>query len=331
MNFKFFVFINVFLATSLWAQNSKKDYDALAKELEVRELSTLMFAKYNDENLKKIERFLTKHPKAPEREKVLYLRAYSIWSMHRYVTAPDAYAALLKEFPETKFKRIARIRQAAAYLFSARSEKALPLLRALQKDYPDRPEMYARELAYALSRCNKQKEAVAFMDLVEFNMVLDKKERLLPRIKSHFDKIRQVGKPLARFSIKSHQTGKVISSDTLKGKVVLIDFWATWCAPCIAELPTIKAAHKELSPLGFEVLGVSLDDNQKRLDTMIKAKEMDWLHHYDGKKWKNELAEKFNVRSIPASFLIDRKGVVRAVNLRGAEVAVMAKKLVEEK
>ena len=112
MNFKFFVFINVFLATSLWAQNSKKDYDALAKELEVRELSTLMFAKYNDENLKKIERFLTKHPKAPEREKVLYLRAYSIWSMHRYVTAPDAYAALLKEFPETKFKRIARIRQA---------------------------------------------------------------------------------------------------------------------------------------------------------------------------------------------------------------------------
>ena len=64
---------------------------------------------------------------------------------------------------------------------------------------------------------------------------------------------------------------------------------------------------------------------------MIKAKEMDWLHHYDGKKWKNELAEKFNVRSIPASFLIDRKGVVRAVNLRGAEVAIMVKKLVEEK
>ncbi len=61
----------------LTGQNAKEDYAKLAKELEVKELSTLMFAKYNDENLKKIAVFLMKHPKAPEREKVLYLRAYS--------------------------------------------------------------------------------------------------------------------------------------------------------------------------------------------------------------------------------------------------------------
>ena len=76
--------IPVFLALSLKGQSAKEDYDKLAKELQVRELSTLMFAKYNDVNINKIEAFLKKYPEGPEREKALYLRAYSIWSLHLY-------------------------------------------------------------------------------------------------------------------------------------------------------------------------------------------------------------------------------------------------------
>ena len=82
---------SLFFSLSLKGQNAKEDYHKLTKELQVRELSTLMFAKYNDANIKKIETFLKKYPKAPEREKALYLRAYSIWSLHRYKEAPPAY------------------------------------------------------------------------------------------------------------------------------------------------------------------------------------------------------------------------------------------------
>ena len=322
---------SLFFSLSLKGQNAKEDYHKLTKELQVRELSTLMFAKYNDANIKKIETFLKKYPKAPEREKALYLRAYSIWSLHRYKEAPPAYAALLKEFPETKFRRIARIREAAAYLFSGQSAKALPRLESLQKDYPDRPEVYARELAYTYSRVGLQKKALAFMDAVEAEMIFKGNERLLPRIKSHFDKIRLVGKPLQNFEVKDHTTGKIISPKSLKGKVVLIDFWATWCRPCVAELPSIKAAHVKLSKKDFVVFGVSLDDNEDRINDMIKKRKMNWLHYYDGKKWKNDLAVKFGVSSIPASLLVDRQGIVRAVNLRGIEVADLANKLIQKR
>ncbi|MDP6036421.1 MAG: hypothetical protein QGG55_10275, partial [Verrucomicrobiota bacterium] len=100
-----FLTIGILPISQAGAQDTETDYEKLARELEVRELSTLMFAKYNDANIKKIGAFLKKHPKGPEREKALYLRAYSIWSLHRYKEAPPAYAALLKEFPKTKFNR----------------------------------------------------------------------------------------------------------------------------------------------------------------------------------------------------------------------------------
>ena len=75
---------------------------------------------------------------------------------------------------------------------------------------------------------------------------------------------------------------------------------------------------------------MSLDNDKARLDRMIAGKEMNWLHHYDGKKWKNELAVEFGIHSVPANLLVDQKGIVRAVNLRGKEIVNLAKPLLNQ-
>lgn len=312
------------------AQAVREAYADLVKQMNVRETGSLMFAEYNDVNLKKLERFLQQFKQGVEREKILYLRAHMIWSLHRYDKAPAAYADYLKDYPQGRFSRISRLRKGAGYLFAGHPDKALPILEKLSQDFPDRPEMYGRELAYSYSRCGQQKKALSFMDSVENQMRIDGKERLLPRLQSHFDVIRLVGKPLPRFEVTDHRNQETIAPNTLKGKVVLIDFWATWCKPCVADLPHLERAHAELRKKGFELFSVSLDEDPARLDRLIETRNLDWHHFNDQKKWSNHLAATFGVHSIPANFLIDRKGIIRSVNLRGPAVKHEAEKLLSE-
>jgi len=113
--------------------------------------------------------------------------------------------------------------------------------------------------------------------------------------------------------------GEEIDLTAMKGKVILIDFWATWCGPCIAELPHLQKAYAKYHDQGFEIIGVSLDKqaDQAKLETFIKQKEMTWPQHFDGKGGNNEFAVKFGVSSIPSTYLIGKDGKVIATNLRG--------------
>jgi len=111
--------------------------------------------------------------------------------------------------------------------------------------------------------------------------------------------------------------GKPQSPDRFQGQVLLIDFWATWCGPCRGELPNVKAVYDKFHDKGFSILGVSLDEDKDALQKFVKDQNMVWPQLFDGKGWKNEIAQLYGVNAIPRTLLLDRQGVIRHVNLRG--------------
>lgn len=129
----------------------------------------------------------------------------------------------------------------------------------------------------------------------------------------------QIGKPAPDFT-QNDTTGKPVALSSLRGKVVLVDFWASWCTPCRRENPNVVAAYNKFKDKGFTVLGVSLDDNKQDWIEAINSDKLTWTHVSDLKKWKNEFAAKYGVRSIPANFLIDAEGKIIASGLRGEDL-----------
>jgi peroxiredoxin len=120
--------------------------------------------------------------------------------------------------------------------------------------------------------------------------------------------------------------GKEISLSDFRGKVVLIDFWASWCGPCRREMPSVVAAYKEYKDKGFEIFGVSLDQDKGRWVEAIAADHITWPQVSDLKHWQSAAAKLYNVQSIPYTVLLDREGKIVAKNLRGKD---LEKKLAE--
>jgi peroxiredoxin len=125
-----------------------------------------------------------------------------------------------------------------------------------------------------------------------------------------------VGKPFPAFA-EQDLDGKPLSLANYKGKIVLVDFWATWCGPCVNELPNVIAAYEKFHGKGFEIVGISLDQQRDKLTEFIKENKVTWAQYFDGQGWQNKLAQQYGINSIPATFLVDGDGKIIAKNLRG--------------
>jgi peroxiredoxin len=140
--------------------------------------------------------------------------------------------------------------------------------------------------------------------------------------------LNKIGTEALLFSQKD-TLGKMVSLESFRGKYVLIDFWASWCGPCRTENPNLVAAFKKYASKNFTILGVSLDENKTSWMNAIRKDKLTWTQVSDLQGWKNKVAQMYLIRSIPANYLLDPSGKVIAKDLRGEELQVKLKELLQ--
>jgi thiol-disulfide isomerase/thioredoxin len=110
-------------------------------------------------------------------------------------------------------------------------------------------------------------------------------------------------------------TGKSFDIDQVRGHVVLIDFWATWCEPCMAKIPLLREIQRKYGPKGLVVVGVSLDDSKEKMIEVARRENMTWPELFDGKGWSSPFSSSHGIYEIPTAFLVDRNGKLSDVDL----------------
>lgn len=137
-----------------------------------------------------------------------------------------------------------------------------------------------------------------------------------------------VGQPAINFT-QQDVNGKLVSLSSFKGKYVLVDFWASWCGPCRAENPNVVKAFNKYKSKGFDILGVSFDDDKDAWLAAIKKDGLTWTHVSDLKGWENAVAKMYQIKSIPQNYLLDKEGKIIGKNLRGEDLELKLAELIK--
>lgn len=213
-----------------------------------------------------------------------------------FKTADD----LLAKHKDQKTDQVAHVLYLKATLYSqvvtndGHTDKAIAIVQQLKKEYPEtKIGLQADKIIASL----KDGEAA---EKIQAALV--------------------AGAPFPDFQ-ETDFAGQPVSVALHKGKVVLIDFWATWCGPCRAEFPNVKKAFEKYHDKGFDIIGISLDEDKDKVAAYLKENGVAWPQFYDGKGWENKLAAKYGIRSIPATFLIDADGKILGKGLRGDDLS----------
>jgi thiol-disulfide isomerase/thioredoxin len=202
-----------------------------------------------------------------------------------------------------------RIRQDPQLDWKARDAQYEKALRQLVKDYPNNDKTYDMLLTFAAESSDDQARSIANEVLADPvpDSVKEKANAILHRLNA-------VGKPLdIKFTALD---GREVDLGQMKGKVVLLDFWATWCGPCVGEIPHVKEAYEKLHSKGFEVIGISFDSNQQALKDFVAKCEIPWPQYFDGKDWQNKYGVEYAIESIPTMWLVDKNGNLADSNAR---------------
>ncbi|TDH20687.1 AhpC/TSA family protein [Segetibacter sp. 3557_3] len=146
--------------------------------------------------------------------------------------------------------------------------------------------------------------------------------------KIEIGKRRQAGVKVTDFT-QNDLNDKPFKLSSLRGKYVLVDFWASWCVPCRAENPNVVKAYQELKGKNFEIVGVSLDQGKAAWEGAVQKDGLPWIHVSDLNGWQNKVALMYGINSVPQNLLINPEGMIIAKNLRGEALTDKLKELVK--
>jgi thiol-disulfide isomerase/thioredoxin len=194
---------------------------------------------------------------------------------------------------------------------------------AAAKDASDETRWHANRMLLKIYKDTDQTKYEAQLKM----LAASEDARLAKFAKRKLDALELLKKPLdMKFDSVE---GKAVDLEKLRGKVVLLDFWATWCPPCRESVPHLVAAYRKYSEKGLEIIGISLDEEKERLVKFTKAKEMTWPQYFDGMGWENRFARRYGIEGIPTLWLVDKKGIVRA-EVRAENLEKQIEKLLNE-
>jgi thiol-disulfide isomerase/thioredoxin len=315
----FSALVVVGLASNAFAAD--RSADEIVKDIEGIKRPTSM-AEFQAGNAKKIEligELAKSHPTDARLGKLLPQRWIALAQSEKNVQA-------VKEIDEAlpKIKDEAARLEAlyAKVLIVANTDAehmstAIPAVEEFVKLAPKDPR--APNLLYMAASNSPDK---ALQEKFEDRILKDYPEsRVVTSIKGARKKRDAVGKPF-ELEFSEATKGMTVSMKGLKGKVVVVDFWATWCGPCIAEMPKMKKLYAEYKDKGVEFIGVSLDQPKEKggldkLKKYVADNDITWPQYYQGNYWQSEFSAGWGVNSIPCVFIVDQDGNLYSTEARG--------------
>jgi peroxiredoxin len=275
-------------------------------------------AKHDRAFIRELAEYLRQYPKAEDRDQA-YAALFNKAIEHDWFNEVEQLGRqYLKTDPDGPVKALAQIILTMARAQAGQFEEALKRYRELvqglgQNEQEEFAVSFSDNLAAAAISAGEIGTAreVYTLLLARFN----NSPNLRQKVQGDLKRLEKVGQ-LAPLFATEDINGRPVRIEAYRGKYVLIDFWATWCAPCAAELPRLQAAYRAYHDAGFEIIGVSLDESKTAVVDFAKARNIPWpqLHNASGSV---DLVEGFVVSSIPATYLIDPRGTVVRLDLRG--------------
>ena len=240
--------------------------------------------------------FVTAHPEYKRVDEVYYLLGSALVQLERIEEGIKVFEKVIKEQPEARYVERCLLDLGLAYDKLGNHDAA--------------DSAYQKLIAHP--KYGSRSQAKRAKKLLEQDKADRKGE--LPKPPGASSRMSDwIGKPALDFQ-GTDLKGKELSLKAYRGQVVLLDFWATWCGPCIAEIPNVKKAYEKYKDQKFQIIGISLDRSIEPLEAYIEKEGLGWLHYWDK---SGKVSDLYKVQAIPSTFLIDGEGVIRKTNLRG--------------